>query len=145
MATAINYHPNELDQADAAEPLPLTVEDLRMLAEFQTRTVTIPIVLLDSILPGQEVSIARYVTKKTVGAFDEFQLTSNADVPISSLTRSSEPNFAEMIRYALGSDSSEIGIIGKFLLTEIFCFCFCRKMSNIYLLRQVLIRLMEHR
>jgi hypothetical protein len=64
--TAINYYSNEsaLDSADAAEPLPLTVDDLRMLTELQTRTLTMPIVLLDSILPGQEISFTRYVSEK---------------------------------------------------------------------------------
>jgi hypothetical protein len=64
--TVINYYSNEstLDSADAAEPLPLTVDDLRMLTELRSRTLTMPIVLLDSILPGQEIPFARYVSEK---------------------------------------------------------------------------------
>eukprot|EP00546_Thalassionema_frauenfeldii_P001545 CAMPEP_0178936270 /NCGR_PEP_ID=MMETSP0786-20121207/25082_1 /TAXON_ID=186022 /ORGANISM="Thalassionema frauenfeldii, Strain CCMP 1798" /LENGTH=267 /DNA_ID=CAMNT_0020614659 /DNA_START=310 /DNA_END=1113 /DNA_ORIENTATION=+ len=78
---ALNY--NWEDSAEAAEPLPLSIEDLKILSEMRTRRVTIPIVLLDSLLPGQEI-----------------------------LFSSSDPNFEEMIKYVLDSDSDEIGIIG---------------------------------
>lgn len=56
--SALKY--NWEDSAEAAEPLPLSIEDLKILSEMRTRRVTIPIVLLDSLLPGQEILFSRY-------------------------------------------------------------------------------------
>ena len=48
-----------LDKAKTAEPLPLTAEDLKLLQNLRTRVITIPIVLMDAILPKQELSFIR--------------------------------------------------------------------------------------
>lgn len=82
--TVIFYSEDSLDHADAAEPLQLTQEDLRMLTEMRRRQVTIPILLLDCILPGQNLDLS-----------------------------SSDPKFVELLKYTMkSSNSNEVGIIG---------------------------------
>ncbi|KAL3941401.1 MAG: hypothetical protein SGBAC_004230 [Bacillariaceae sp.] len=72
-----------LDKAESAKPLPLTAEDLAMLHNLRTRVVTIPIVLMDAILPQQELSFI-----------------------------SEDRKAALMLKYALASETQEIGVIG---------------------------------
>lgn len=59
-STVIYYSEDSLDHADAAEPLRLTEEDLRLLTELKSRQVTMPILLLDCLLPGQNLEFMRY-------------------------------------------------------------------------------------
>jgi hypothetical protein len=55
------YSWGEEDSAASAQPLPYSPKDLERLAELKTREITIPIVILDSILPGQKLYYQRYV------------------------------------------------------------------------------------
>jgi hypothetical protein len=48
-----------LDRADAAEPLSLSTKDLERLSELKTRAMTMPIVIMDVILPGQKLHFQR--------------------------------------------------------------------------------------
>ena len=64
-STVIYYSEDSLDHADAAEPLRLTEEDLRLLTEMKNRQVTMPILLLDCLLPGQNLEFMRYVYRMT--------------------------------------------------------------------------------
>ncbi len=48
-----------LDRADAAEPLSLSTKDLERLSELKTRGMTMPIVIMDVILPGQKLHFQR--------------------------------------------------------------------------------------
>jgi hypothetical protein len=50
---------DSLDSAEAAEPLPLSTEDLKRLTEMKNRAATMPVVIMDSILPGQKLYFQR--------------------------------------------------------------------------------------
>eukprot|EP00339_Tiarina_fusa_P002967 CAMPEP_0117020352 /NCGR_PEP_ID=MMETSP0472-20121206/15487_1 /TAXON_ID=693140 ORGANISM="Tiarina fusus, Strain LIS" /NCGR_SAMPLE_ID=MMETSP0472 /ASSEMBLY_ACC=CAM_ASM_000603 /LENGTH=303 /DNA_ID=CAMNT_0004725545 /DNA_START=53 /DNA_END=964 /DNA_ORIENTATION=- len=78
--TAVGYAKRE-----DAEPLQLSTFDIERFAELKTRGTTMPIVILDSVLPGQTLFF-----------------------------KSSDPKFDELITYALSSqnEESEIGILG---------------------------------
>ena len=43
-----------LDDHESAEPLQFSAQDLARIAEISTRGTTMPIVILDSVLPGQQ-------------------------------------------------------------------------------------------
>ena len=47
------------DSPDAARPLQLSKEDLKRLSEMQNRRLTIPLVILDAVLPGQTLNFQR--------------------------------------------------------------------------------------
>jgi hypothetical protein len=57
------YYSWEEDSEASAQPLPYSTRDLERLAELKTREITVPIVILDSILPGQKLHFQRYVRK----------------------------------------------------------------------------------
>ncbi|CAJ1942124.1 unnamed protein product [Cylindrotheca closterium] len=77
------FYDESLDKARSAEPLTLTAEDLATLHNLRTRVVTIPIVLMDAILPQQELSFI-----------------------------SDDRKAALMLKHALESETPEIGVIG---------------------------------
>jgi hypothetical protein len=54
------------EDSAGAQPLPYSPKDLDRLAELKTREITVPIVILDSILPGQKLHFQRYVRKNTI-------------------------------------------------------------------------------
>ena len=47
------------DRAEAAEPLPLSTQDLDRFSEMSSRGTTMPVVILDCILPGQKIYFQR--------------------------------------------------------------------------------------
>jgi len=82
-ALLFNLEESALDKAESAEPLPLTAEDLKILHNLRTRVVTIPILLVDSILPQQELSFV-----------------------------SADEKAYQMLKNTLSSETQEIGVIG---------------------------------
>jgi hypothetical protein len=119
------YSWGEEDSAASAQPLPYSPKDLERLAELKTREITIPIVILDSILPGQKLYYQRYVRKtqyrsmqKTIdrSCRKESFLLSPCFMRLlnfcCSFNHSSDPKFEELIKYVLASNSNEIGLLG---------------------------------
>jgi hypothetical protein len=49
-----------MDSAESAKPLSLSVADLQRFTEMKSRTLTIPILIMDAIVPGQRLSFQRY-------------------------------------------------------------------------------------
>lgn len=52
-----------MDSAESAKPLSLSVADIQRFTELKSRTVTMPILIMDAIVPGQRLSFQRYDTK----------------------------------------------------------------------------------
>lgn len=52
-------HGSEQDRSGAAEPLPLTASDVSRLAALRSRHLTIPIMIMDAMVPGQSISFER--------------------------------------------------------------------------------------
>ena len=50
------------DSAHAAAPLPLTASDLQRLTALKSRHKTIPLMIMDAMVPGQTISFERYVS-----------------------------------------------------------------------------------
>lgn len=50
---------SEEDRLGAATPLPLTASDLSRLAAVKSRHLTIPIMIMDAMVPGQSISFER--------------------------------------------------------------------------------------
>jgi hypothetical protein len=72
------------DSAEAAEPLPLTQEDLHRLLDLKSRNLQMPIMILDSMLPLQTLTF-----------------------------QSSDPKFNRLISYCLEeAPGSEMGMLG---------------------------------
>jgi hypothetical protein len=72
------------DSAEAAEPLPLTQEDLHRLSELKSRNLQMPIMILDAMLPLQTLTF-----------------------------QSSDPKFNRLVSYCLEEVSgSEMGMLG---------------------------------
>ena len=68
---------------DDLEYLPLSVSDLTRLTQMRERHTTIPIMILDSILPGQVLDFG-----------------------------SADPKFVTLLKHVLDSSEGEIGMIG---------------------------------
>lgn len=100
------------DAAEAAEPLPLTIQDLQILSEMKTRRMSIPIILMESMLPGQKLQFSRYERRIVMCfVFVLFPRKSNLSVSMT-LIFSSDPSFEQMVKHVLSTDCDEIGIIG---------------------------------
>jgi len=67
---------------DGAAPLPLTVSDLQRLTAVQTRHKTIPLLIMDAVVPGQTISFS-----------------------------SNDPRFHSLVHYVL-SGGKDIGMVG---------------------------------
>ena len=48
------------DSPEAAKPLQLSIKDLERLADVKSRSVTMPIMIMDAMLPGQKLVFSRY-------------------------------------------------------------------------------------
>jgi len=70
------------DSSEHAEPLPLTPDDLRRLGRVQSRHTTLPVMILDAILPRQQLTF-----------------------------QSADPKFRRLVEYCLDRDT-EMGMIG---------------------------------
>lgn len=81
------------DSAETAEPLPLTPDDLRRLESMRTRHCTIPIMILDALLPKQKLSfqsndprvrrLVDYCIKEGVGQLGMIGLNPHTGRPLS--------------------------------------------------------------
>eukprot|EP00567_Pseudictyota_dubia_P006345 CAMPEP_0197434634 /NCGR_PEP_ID=MMETSP1175-20131217/2340_1 /TAXON_ID=1003142 /ORGANISM="Triceratium dubium, Strain CCMP147" /LENGTH=308 /DNA_ID=CAMNT_0042963425 /DNA_START=18 /DNA_END=944 /DNA_ORIENTATION=+ len=71
------------DDEGSAERLPLTTADILRLTEMRSRHQTIPIMILDAMLPGQRLHFG-----------------------------SDDPRFGKLLEYVLSEDSAEMGMIG---------------------------------
>ena len=50
---------SEDDSADAAMPLPFSASDLQRLALLKSRHVTMPLLIMDALVPGQSMTFER--------------------------------------------------------------------------------------
>ena len=57
--TELHYHNFAADDHENAEPLRMSALDLERFANIKTRGKTMPIVILDSVLPGQKYYFKR--------------------------------------------------------------------------------------
>jgi len=74
---------NADDSADRAEPLPLTAQDLRRLQTLKARHTTMPIMILDAMLPRQKLTF-----------------------------KSDDPKFHRLVQYCLEEERHELCMIG---------------------------------
>ena len=68
LASSTLLRDTEEDSFGSATPLTLTSSDLARLTELKSRHYTIPILIMDSMLPGQSISFERY-EKRALLAF----------------------------------------------------------------------------
>lgn len=81
------FYSSAEDSGDRAEPLPLTADDMKLLTEMKSRHTTIPILILDALLPGQKLCF-----------------------------KSDDPKFHKLVEYCLnvddGSGKFQLGMLG---------------------------------
>jgi hypothetical protein len=58
--TSLNLAYDDLDDSpEAATPLRLSVKDLELMTEMKSRSLTMPVLILDAMLPGQKLTLQR--------------------------------------------------------------------------------------
>jgi hypothetical protein len=58
--TSLNLAYNDFDDSpEAATPLQLSVKDLELMTEIKSRSLTMPVLIIDAMLPGQKLTLQR--------------------------------------------------------------------------------------